>query len=61
MRFTNTLILLAALVSAAAVPLFIGHGLSSRHLDWIGYGLAAAAAAVALMALHVRALGKRRG
>jgi hypothetical protein len=54
MRFTNTLVLLVALCAAAAVPLFIGHGLSSHHLAWVAYGGVAALVAAGLMFLHVR-------
>ena len=54
MRFVNTLVLLVALCAATAVPLFIGHGLSTHHYAWVAYGGAAALAAGAMMLLHVR-------
>ncbi|HSM36765.1 MAG TPA: hypothetical protein VK837_10250 [Longimicrobiales bacterium] len=54
MRFANTLVLLVALCAAAAVPLFIGHGLSSHHYAWVAYGGVAAFVAGGLMLLHVR-------
>jgi hypothetical protein len=57
MPFSHTLILLVALCAAAAVPLFIGHGLSSHHAAWIAYGGAAAVVAALLMWLHVRTAG----
>ena len=55
MKFANTLILFGAAAAATATPLFVGHGLSSAHTDWVVYGAGAAAAAAALMWLHVRA------
>lgn len=54
MRFSRTLLLLAALCAATAVPLFIGHGLSAHDARWIVHGAIAAAAAAGLMLLHVR-------
>lgn len=59
MRFSNTLILLAALVAATAVPLFVGHGWSSHHTEWIVYGGVAAIASAALFFLHMRLLSSR--
>lgn len=54
MRFSRTLLLLAALCAATAVPLFVGYGLSSHDTRWVLHGAIAAAVAAGLMFLHVR-------
>ncbi|MGH7483902.1 MAG: hypothetical protein ACRELV_17265 [Longimicrobiales bacterium] len=59
MPFFASLILLAALIAAVAVPLFLGHALSAHANAYLMFAGIAALAAAALMFLLAR-LDRRR-
>lgn len=51
MPFIGTILLLAAVVSAILIPLFVGHGLASHNNQFILYGLGAGLASAVFVAL----------